>query len=108
MYYNLKLIISLILLSWKKGDVIAGGLLGTLVQVLNTVFVMKLFKRKPEHKIAIEVYEYPAFNGATASSIEDGIPSAGNSQQHFSANTPAVNFNPLNSANSQEHFSPPL
>ncbi len=83
--------------------------MGTLVQVLNTVFVMKLFKRKPERKIAIEDYGYPAHNGATASSVEDGIPNVGNnSNQHIGANIPAVNFNNLNSVNTHDQFNRPL
>jgi hypothetical protein len=67
---------------------------------------MKLFKRKPMHKIVIEDDDYPALNGATASSIEDGI--AGNSQQHFGANIPAVNFFADNRLNAQDEHGPPL
>ena len=50
---------------------IAGALLGTFVQVLNTVYVMVLFHRKSEYKLQTG-YDV-IINGDHRASVEEGL-----------------------------------
>jgi hypothetical protein len=86
--------------------------LGTVVQIFNSVFVMKLFKRKREPRLLTDDDDdYPALNGGIANSVEEGVQNPplsytfGGASQHPSSTSANFTDEHLQSANTQY---PPL
>jgi hypothetical protein len=58
-----------------SGDVIAGAVLGTVVQVLNTVYIMRVFKTNEDHYVAVDTEPgsppNPGRHGSSAEHTEE-------------------------------------